>query len=335
MSNTTNSLFYESSTNTHRWTEHLDILRETNVSNSSSSPLDEDSFQDLSSFLEEFLSSSEKDLPIDDPGTRIVGTLLFSFGMVGNLITMVVIVVMKRLHSPTYVTIACLALSNCMASSIRYTRFLFYVFQYSFQDYLRLRVLEIFSFLFLHSANFHIVLLSYIRYVFIVKPLKSLEITCTKVFKLSVIIWVFSLIISGVYGVRHVLYTTDMISFDLANKTEIGFALYVVGVPFVLVSCFHIRKICHLLNKPKRKEGCRVKATHSMSIMFSIIIMVYLLTTVYPMLHTVLLFRCKYCNDLFNFFLLVNNSINPYIYFAFSPPVKKLLSRLRNCVRDG
>jgi hypothetical protein len=50
-------------------------------------------------------------------------------------------------------------------------------------------------------------------------------------------------------------------------------------------------------------------------------------------LYTVLQFRFKNSFDLFHFFLLINNSINPFIYFAFSPPVSKLLARLRNCVK--
>jgi hypothetical protein len=128
---------------------------------------------------------------------------------------------------------------------------------------------------------------------------------------------------------------TNIITDSVNNGIEIGLAVSVAGVPFLLVLYFHVRKNCHFCTVLKQNKGPRAKATHSMFIMFSIIIMVFLTTTVYPMIYTVLSLRFKHSFDLFHFFLLINNSINPFIYFAFSPPVVRLLTRLGNYAKQS
>jgi hypothetical protein len=312
------SMFYESSTNAHRWTTSLEVMNETITSNSSSSQTS-DSVPTL----------SKQDSPLNDQGTRvlfIVSMLLFCLGLVGNTMT-VLIVAIKRLHSPTYVTIACLAVSDVMAASTRFAALLNYLF---YDEISRRYVLGIFTLMFLHSANFHMVLLSYIRYKFIAKPLRSLTITCLKVIKLSAFIWILSLIVSGTYAMIQILVLNGKLSFYVGLYAEIGFASFTAGLPLLLVICFHIGKSISMCNTSKQNRGPVVKSTHVMSVMFSIIIMVYLMSYVYPIIYSTLQFKFKYSHFLFHLSLLVNNSINPFIYFAFSPPVLKLLSRLRN-----
>jgi uncharacterized YccA/Bax inhibitor family protein len=73
---------------------------------------------------------TEERSPLQDYTTMVIfilGTLLYFSGVIGNLITVLIIVFTKRLHSPTYVTIACLAVSDVMASSSRYILFWFIV----------------------------------------------------------------------------------------------------------------------------------------------------------------------------------------------------------------
>jgi hypothetical protein len=290
----------------------------TSASNSSSSQFNGD-----------ISGLSEHDYPFDDHVTCIifvVATLLVCLGMAGNAIT-VLIVVIKRLYSPTFVTIAWLALSDIMAAITRYTALLIYMF---YNTISRRYVFGIFSFMFLHSANFHMVLLSYVRYKFIVKPLRSLAITCRKVIKLSAFIWMLSLIVSGAYAVKQFLALNGELSYYEIVNTEIGFGTYTVVLPFILVIYFHIRKNIHMCNAPKQNEGAVAKSTHVMSIVFSIIIMIYLISYVYPIIYSTGKLKFKYRHDLFDVFLLINNSINPLIYFAFSPPVLQMFSRSRN-----
>jgi hypothetical protein len=317
MFNTTVTLSNHLSTNVHRWTKFPEVIHNTTIPNSSF-PLPEEYMY----------------IPLNDFGRRtifILGTLLFCFGMAGNLITVLVIAAMKSLHSPTYVTIACLAMSDCMASTMRYVRFLLYVvYNETYNSWMS--ELAISCFLFSHSANFHIVLLAYIRYVLIVKPLQSLNITCKRVFKLSARIWAVSFAMTGVCTFKHLLFVLGKISYDLHTKTDIGVILYVVGVPFVLLICFHVRKVWHLRNTNNRPKST---VKYSMLVMFSIIITIYLITALYPMMYGIIGFECQYCtNELCDFFLLINNSVNPFIYFAFSPPVSQVLSRLRKFVLE-
>jgi hypothetical protein len=160
----------------------------------------------------------------------VLGTVLYFSGMIGNLITVLIIVFTKRLHSSTYVTIACLAVSDIMASSSRYILFCFIVIN-SFHGYLKSIIVDFFAVFFLLSATCHIMLLSYIRYVFLVKLLKSLKFTCRKVLKISLIIWIFSLIMSMVYA----LYVLDLIPDSVCHLTFIAFSILFGGIPFLVV----------------------------------------------------------------------------------------------------
>jgi hypothetical protein len=172
----TTSLFYESSTDGHRWTEFLKMTNGGGLPASSST-----SFEDINQLQTRQTdfpllcnrTRSYKSLPLDDLGMRLIfsiGTLLVCLGMIGNIITALVIVKMKRLYSPTYVTIACLAVSDAMAASSRYILFL----TFSMNNNLSILSAHFVGFLgctSIHAANFHMVLLAYIRYAFIVKSL--------------------------------------------------------------------------------------------------------------------------------------------------------------------
>jgi hypothetical protein len=170
--------------------------------------------------------------------------------MGGNAIT-VLIVLIKRRYSPIYVTIACLAVSDAMAAITRYAGLLMKLSHYTTWG---TPVYKIFSFMFLHSAIFHMVLLSYIRYKFIAEPLRSLTITCLKVIKLSAFIWMLSLIACGAYAVKQILVLNGNLSVNVEVNTEIGFASYTIGLPFFLVVCFQIRKTMYMCNESKQHQ---------------------------------------------------------------------------------
>jgi nitrate reductase NapE component len=84
----------------------------------------------------------------------------------------------------------------------------------------------------------------------------------------------------------------------------------------------------------KQNERSNVKAIQSMSVMFSILTIVFLITAVYPLLHIAFSFTFKHSFLLFQLFLMTGNSINPFIYFAFSPPVLKLIKSVRKYVEQ-
>nr|XP_034320634.1 olfactory receptor 2Z1-like [Crassostrea gigas] len=270
----------------------------------------------------------------------IAASVLFCIGLIGNSITVCFVAVSKRLHTPTYVLIGCLAVSDVLASVTRYVQ----IFEKSvFKEYTQIYIYWTFSFFFLHSAFFHMVLVSYVRFVFITNPLRSLILTCKKILWMSFAIWICSIVVSIGYGAFKVLKLINIISFETAVLAEIGFRLYVSGLPFIIVIIFNVRKLYYLYNQTANVRRTRI--ANSMSVMFWIIIMIYLLSTIYPLIYVIdyavlkerslLNRRLDFVQNMFSFSLLVNSCLNPLIYFMFSPPVLRLLSRLRKCCNHG
>ena len=259
----------------------------------------------------------------------VFGTIVFIIGFVGNFVTVTFIVKSKTLHTPTYVTICCLAVSDGLASVCRYILLLAdsaILYKWTWILFLT------FNFLFLHSASFHVTLVSYVRYVFLAKPLKSLEIDNKSILKLSGTIWICSLIIGVGYGILK--FFSDRC---VGLWMELVFGLYIVVVPFVLVVYFHITKMYYLYNLPSLGTGNN-QITSRLSHIFSVIISIYLASGLYPLLYTVIELVFEFQSDVFLYFsvfysnmfhlcLLFNHCINPLIYFNASPPCLRLLTR--------
>ncbi|XP_052694949.1 C-C chemokine receptor type 1-like [Crassostrea angulata] len=269
----------------------------------------------------------------------IAASILFCIGLIGNSITVCFVAVSKRLHAPTYVLIGCLAVSDVLASVTRYVQ-IFY--KSLFNESSHLYIYEIFTFLFIHSAFFHMVLVSYVRFVFLVNPLHSLKLTCKRILWMSFAIWISSVVVSIGYGTFKVLDLINIISFETAVFAEVGFGLYISGLPFIIVVVFNVRKLYYLYNQTALVR--RNKIANSMSLMFWIIIVIYLLSTIYPLIYTInyallnsslLDLSVDLVHDMFSFSLLVNTCLNPLIYFMFSPPVLRFLTRLKKCCIYG
>lgn len=194
----------------------------------------------------------------------IAASTLICIGFIGNLITMGFIAVSKQLHTPTYVTIGCLAVADVLASVTRYVLILSKSFDSFFKDNSQ-SIYEIFTFLFIHSAFFHMALLTYVRFVFITNPLQSLKMTCTTILFMSCAVWMSSIAILLGYGVSYFLTLKSVISVETRNWCEIEFALYVAGIPFIVhvVIYFNFIKnyiICTinrpLLDEPELQTQC-------------------------------------------------------------------------------
>ena len=274
-----------------------------------------------------------------DSAIFVFGTIVFIIGFIGNFVTVTFIVRSKTLHTPTYVTICCLAVSDGLASVSRYIFILpdSAISWDKLNEWMFLLYMT-FNFLFLYSASFHMTLVSHVRYVFLAKPLKSLEIDNKSILKSSGTIWIFSLIVSTGYSIGHILNKDQ----NVGKWVEFVFVLYLIGVPFVLVVYFHIKKMYYLYNLPSLGTGNN-QITSRLSRIFLIIISIYLASVLYPFLYTVIvlvfgyesevfLYFSVFNSDMFHLFLLFNNCINPLIYFMASPPCLRLLTRAQKHV---
>ncbi|XP_052695829.1 olfactory receptor 2M7-like [Crassostrea angulata] len=272
----------------------------------------------------------------------IAASVLFCIGFIGNSFTVCFVAVSKQLHTPTYVTIGCLAVTELLVSVTQYVRIIPGLFEYFLKDYSRDAMYAIFTFLCFHSACFHMVLVSYVRFVFITNPLRSLNLTCKRILWMSFAVWISSVVVSIGYGADKVLLLLDVVSLETTVFAEVWFALYVCGLLFIIVVVFNVRKVYYLYNQTALVRRTRI--ANSMSLMFWIIILIYLLSTIYPLIYTInyallnsslLNIRLDLVHDMFFFSLLVNSCLNPLVYFMFSPPVLRLLSQLRKCCNHG
>lgn len=145
-------------------------------------------------------------------------------------------------------------------------------------------------------------------------------------------VWISSIVVSIGYRISEELFLFDVLSIKTAVFAEVGFGLNVSEMPFIVV-VFNVRKLYYLYTQTASVRRTRI--ANLMSLMFWIIIVINLLSTMYPLFNIIdyavlkdrlLLDRSLYMvYDMFVFFfsLLVNSCLNPLIYFMFSPPVFK------------
>ncbi|CAG2258070.1 unnamed protein product [Mytilus edulis] len=115
----------------------------------------------------------------------IIISLISISGVIMNLVVIVIVKVDKRLHQPTFVAIACLALPDFTYLVFRYIRYIIdgYIWMnISKSDYRKIRAtLDFIGLVAAGSSVFHVVFMSVLRYFIIVHPLKSRSIlTCKR-----------------------------------------------------------------------------------------------------------------------------------------------------------
>ncbi|XP_062569914.1 melanocortin receptor 5-like [Saccostrea cucullata] len=289
-------------------------------------------------------TSRNNDFPTEFLVTLVVATLILITGVIGNSFTIMLVIVKRNLHTPTYTAIACLGIADLLASC---SRFVLHLNQYfDFLNSMEITVYGIITLFFLHAANFHVVLFAYLRCKLISSPLHSIGITCRKVLKISIVIWIAGGVVTSAYGTIMILEIKSIVSLEDSLLTEIIFWSYTYFLPLFLIVYFHVRKIRTM--KQHKSETTRTpRYTHmskSMSFMFIIIIAIFVISTTPSYVHVIIQYICWKENyhsitgicmhypfslsySISYICVMLNNCINPIIYFMFSPPVRKFLNR--------
>ncbi|XP_061195732.1 melanocyte-stimulating hormone receptor-like [Saccostrea echinata] len=277
--------------------------------------------------------------------TLVIAILLLITGMFGNFFTIILIFLKKKLHTPTYTCIACLGIADALASCSRFVLLLhnyFGIFNY----YEEIAIYIIIVIFFLHAANLHIVLFAYLRCELISSPLQSVEITCRKVLRISIVIWVLSAAMAFAYGTVITLELTNIVTHVNSFLTDFVLLSYIYFLPLFLIVFFHIKKIRTLRQKQYQSKRTNTPTythmSHSMSIMFIIIIVIFIFSSTPLYIHVIMVYVCaegksKYVlciwttvsYSISNLCVMLNNCINPIIYFMFSTPARKFLNRCR------
>ena len=260
----------------------------------------------------------------------IAGSVVLFVGLMGNLTTCIVIVCRRKLHTPTYTVIAMLALSDCLAISVRYADTFYDLYMNLFiQIYYIIWGVVYFT---LHASCAHIILLFYVRYRLVVAPMTSLgNVTPMHVIRISLYLWTMSILFGFSYGFFS--YYVDMagmgfkpVIMSTAYIVDGIVALLLTFIPVFVIAILHFKKYTILrfsnsnsavrLSKQMTIIVIIVLAVHCASVLpFCLYawLEVYMQTTGRTHGVNVKLFR-----DISIAMFFLNHTINPIIYFICS-----------------
>ncbi|XP_063425874.1 C-C chemokine receptor type 8-like isoform X2 [Mytilus trossulus] len=260
----------------------------------------------------------------------IIISLISISGIVMNLVVIVIVKIDKRLHQPTFVAIACLALPDFTFLFSRYIRYIIdgYIWMnISKSDYRKIKItLDFIGLVAAGSSVFHVVFMSVLRYFIIVHPLKSRSIlTSKKVMLISLPLWIVA-VGNGSFYMYAVIFNLD--DRKLAFYTNLAVTIFMTAFPIVTISILHTFKAKALLNSLSSTE----MVVRKMSRVVTFVICCYLITTTPTnVMDIIRLFHPKYFMSKVLFrleqaariFFFLTYAINPFIYFIFSPQFKR------------
>lgn len=262
----------------------------------------------------------------------VITTLIFLFGFIGNLITASKVIIEKKLHKPVPVCISCLAIADLLTLCFQYARvplshcrIIIEVSLSTQETCLNLTAIMV------HSSAMHIILLALVRYGLIVHPFTmKYWLTSGKVVIASLSFWLLSLAIGLLYGLYNRQYYLGNIDEHTDAIVQLTIALYILIVPICFFASLYVVEM-----KVMRKSLLPEKSFYikKISKMISLIMVLYIaFLAPYVIADTLRLLYMKEIlymdqrrfetmkNVMFNLarvFILLNYSINPFVYFLF------------------
>ncbi|XP_060585689.1 melanocyte-stimulating hormone receptor-like [Ruditapes philippinarum] len=268
---------------------------------------------------------------------------LFIIGIVANVFVITRVIRDRKLHDPTFVAIAALAIADLLFLTLNLTT--------SFERVILSVTCSspviisspyyILKSIFWFSANTHVALLAVLRYITLAYPLRTNAfLTIKKVIISSVVVWMIGIIITGS------LTTLIGARIILAGRSQ-EFLLFlwlsVYFLPLIITCVLHILKIFLV------KGSITVTTTEStrMSIqrMSKIVVVVIVMAAVLPLprlIHKCLKlagrdvyppsdFRTHF-GEIADCLFLINNFINPFIYGFLSEKFRGSLKAMFSCL---
>lgn len=246
-------------------------------------------------------------------------------GVIGNMCVVFDVILVSKLHTPTYIAIAELALADSLSLIGHYFHVINVVW-YNMAD-ITIKILYIVQTVFANSSLVHLMLLTVARYIITVYPLKSILLLSPKrLIVMSILVWIYS-VCFGI-GIVQVYSNSRLEDHVIIESARL---IYMILIPVMIISILQILKFRHLKNSKAAVSGNFLKRT-SKIVGFILVTYVVLATPYHSMDLLLMQFSCGHWKDYLNFtssfLFIVNNAINPIIYFYFSPA---FLQSLRKC----
>ena len=263
----------------------------------------------------------------DNVSVFVAVVLIFTSGLIGNIVTVCVISCWRKLHTPTFTMIACLAASDAYSllsyTLITYTNLLSFITckLRIFADAFKYCLLILFyqgRFI----AGMQLCVLACLRFTAIVHPLKfKTYCTCKAV-----------LVMSFVGSVVSLISCIAVTVFTLAIEYEEYYAVNTVifAVNFIIPSSLFMVLHCLKLRALRRSPALNSNSSLKMNVVVSIVLSIYVISSASMMMNFILVwqYQLAFLSFVTNLSFLINCAINPFIYFFSSPPVVELFRKI-------
>ena len=246
-----------------------------------------------------------------DEAFNYICLIIAILGVIGNTVTIIKISCQSRLHTPTFVTIKCLGVSD-LVSIILTTGTLTNIVVILPQNWLNLHNICVSTAFF--SSFGHILLLSVVRYIILVHPLHGRQyLTTTFVSLGSFSVWILSFLFClFVILFLSTNYLTDTAEINVARSIHLIECIVVV----LLVILMPKRKL-----RISRQSFVNRQAHRKMTLVVTLIIGIFLFFRLIQIIFMILLaffkteFVLKNMYVIVSLIALINFPSNPYILF--------------------
>ena len=275
------------------------------------------------------LSKCEEFFHYQHDAEFVAAIIILVLGFSGNVVTVAVISCWKKLHTPTFTMIACLAVSDAYSLLQHffwhYTIFenddiSYFCTKLHRNGYTLLRNLTIF--IGRLNAGFQLCLLASLRYIAVVHPLKF-KTCCSpkKVIIGSLCGWIIVLLFSifctfSLIFWRHIFNSWKQ-SWDF--RVSVSFLNFII--PTLLFIILHFLKMRALRRSPVLNNS----TSRKMSIVIFIIILIYAASTASIGLAQL---EINFFGNINTIAFMISCSINPFIYFVSSAPMVRIFRRI-------
>ena len=284
---------------------------------------------------QEFSVFCDRDFPIfesfySDNVPYLAAVLLISTtGCIGNIVTVIVISCWRKLHTPTFTMIACLAASDAY-SLLSYTLHTYtHVWDLLKCNFMRGSVYAryygaIWMTLFClgrYNPGMQLCILACLRFTAIVQPLKfKTYCTCKAVIAMSVAG-------AGVVFILSIVYIILMHGIGvIANRCVHYIVINAVNfiLPTFIFTLLHRLKLRALRQSPSLKNNTSVK----MNVVVSMVLLIYVMSSASLLVSDI--YACFTTHPFADLSFLINCAVNPFIYFFSSPPILQLFQKMWN-----
>ena len=261
---------------------------------------------------------------------------IFILGCIGNILTVVIVLCSKKLHTPTFTMIACLAVSDAFSLSVcilvYYTNIDHLMYCSKIDDKFVSALLVVIDLQSRLNAGSQLCILASLRYVAIVNPLKF-KINCTtrRIIIISVLGWVVVLLIAisvvcaGSNGFTSTIQLCNILLFiNVAN--------------FIIPTSIFITLHCLKLRALRRSPALNNKSLVRMNIVITLVLIIYILSASLICIDRTLSCFSHFTIEYDKIAFLLNCAINPFIYFFASPPFLnkfRLMCQRCRCTRNA